>query len=151
MAGLLRNVPLSDAQREVHDTHRPLVVLAGNPNTGKTTLFNRLTGNRGRVGNLPGVTVETRNLHRRPVTADELRGGDLIVFDPPRAGAKAQAAEIAESGVPVVVAVSCNPATFARDARLLVDGGYRITRIKPVDQFLWSPHLELAAVFVRDG
>ncbi|MEQ8700463.1 MAG: RNA methyltransferase [Bauldia litoralis] len=98
-----------------------------------------------------GVTVETRNLHRRPVAADELRGGELIVFDPPRAGAKAQAAEIAESGVPCVVAVSCNPATFARDARLLVDGGYRLTRIKPVDQFLWSPHLELAGVFERDG
>jgi len=104
-----------------------------------------------RQSRLQGVSVEPRNLHRRPVTADELRGGDLIVFDPPRAGAKAQAAEIAESGVPIVVAVSCNPATFARDARLLVDGGYRITRIKPVDQFLWSPHLELAAVFERDG
>jgi 23S rRNA (uracil1939-C5)-methyltransferase len=104
-----------------------------------------------RAAGLAGVSVEARNLHRRPVSADELRGGDLIVFDPPRAGAKAQAAEIAESGVPCVVAVSCNPATFARDARLLVDGGYRITRIKPVDQFLWSPHLELAAVFERDG
>lgn len=104
-----------------------------------------------RAARLTGVTVEARNLHRRPVPADALRGGDLVVFDPPRAGAKAQAAEIAESGVPRVVAVSCNPATFARDARLLVDGGYRIIRIKPVDQFLWSPHLELAAIFERDG
>jgi len=67
------------------------------------------------------------------------------VFDPPRQGAEAQARALAASNVPVVVAVSCNPATFARDARILVDGGYRLTRITPVDQFRYSPHAELVA------
>ena len=90
-----------------------------------------------------------RDLDRHPLSADELAAYDAVVFDPPRAGARAQAVEIAKSPVPVVVAVSCNPATFARDARLLVDGGYRLTKVIPVDQFLWSAHIELAAVFER--
>ena len=71
------------------------------------------------------------------------------MFDPPRQGAQAQAREIARSKVPVVVAVSCNPATFARDARILVDGGYRLTRVTPVDQFLYSAHVEIVARFAR--
>jgi 23S rRNA (uracil1939-C5)-methyltransferase len=74
---------------------------------------------------------------------------DLVVFDPPRAGAAPQAAALARSRVPTVLALSCNPASFARDARLLVDGGYRLERITPLDQFLWSPHLELVGEFRR--
>ena len=100
-----------------------------------------------RQANLAKLQTEPRNLMRKPIPSDQLAGADLVVFDPPRAGAKAQAAEIAASGVPVVVAVSCDPGTFMRDARILVDGGYRLTRLRPVDQFLWSPHLELAARF----
>jgi len=88
-----------------------------------------------------------RDLDRFPLSADELAAYDAVVFDPPRTGARAQAAELAKSPVPVVVAISCNPATFARDARLLVDGGYALTAVTPIDQFLWSAHIELAAVF----
>ena len=95
------------------------------------------------------VATETRDLDARPLLADELRRFDAVVFDPPRAGAAAQAAALAASDVPRVVAVSCNPATFARDARLLIDGGYRLARVVPVDQFLWSPHVELVASFER--
>jgi len=98
---------------------------------------------------LHGVTAEARDLFRRPLSAAELKRIDAVVFDPPRAGALAQAAEIAQSGAARVVGVSCNPATFARDARRLVDGGFRLERIRPVDQFLWSSHLELVAVFSR--
>ena len=98
---------------------------------------------------LHGVTAEARDLFRRPLSAVELKRIDAVVFDPPRAGALAQAAEIAQSGAARVVGVSCNPATFARDARRLVDGGFRLERIRPVDQFLWSSHLELVAVFSR--
>lgn len=95
------------------------------------------------------VTVERRDLARRPLLAAELATFDAVVFDPPRAGAKAQAAEIARSRVPLVVAVSCNPASFARDARLLADGGYRLRALTPIDQFLWSPHLEVVGAFGR--
>jgi len=95
------------------------------------------------------VQAELRDLARFPVQADELSGGDVVVFDPPRNGAREQATEIAASDVPVVIAVSCNPTTFARDARILVDGGYRLKEATPVDQFPWSGHLELVAVFER--
>ena len=74
-----------------------------------------------------------------------------MVLDPPRAGARAQCAALAAARVPRLVAVSCNPASFARDARLLVDGGYRLTRVQPIDQFVWSPHVELVAWFERSG
>ncbi len=97
------------------------------------------------------VTSERRDLEARPFTADELAGFDAVVFDPPRAGAKAQSAALAAAAVPRVVAVSCNPASFARDARLLVDGGYRLARVQPIDQFVWSPHVELVAWFERAG
>jgi 23S rRNA (uracil1939-C5)-methyltransferase len=70
-----------------------------------------------------------------------------VIFDPPRGGAGAQAKQLARVRVPTVVALSCNPATFARDARLLLDGGYRLERVRPIDQFVWSAHVELAAVF----
>ena len=70
-----------------------------------------------------------------------------MVFDPPRQGAEAQARELAKSAVPLVVAVSCDAATFARDARILVDGGYRLARVTPVDQFRYSSHVEIVAKF----
>ena len=93
------------------------------------------------------VTVERRDLDRRPLLADELADFQAVVFDPPRAGAKAQSAMLAESAVPVVVGVSCNPATWARDARTLIAGGYRLERVSPVDQFPWSRHVELVSAF----
>lgn len=95
------------------------------------------------------VTAETRDLLRRPVLANETRGCRGVVFDPPRAGAREQAEALAESDVATVVAVSCNPATFARDARALVDGGYALGTVTPVDQFPWSDHVELVARFTR--
>src|SRR6185437_15278939 len=94
-----------------------------------------------------GVTVERRDLERDPVPAEALAPYAAVVFDPPRAGAARQAAALAASPVPAIAAVSCNPATFARDARLLLDGGYRLDRVVPVDQFVWTPHLELVASF----
>lgn len=95
------------------------------------------------------LTTAKRDLFKDPLTVKELDRFDAVVFDPPRAGAAAQVAMLAASKVPMVVGVSCNPVTFARDARTLVDGGYTLTRIVPVDQFLWSAHIELAGVFVR--
>ena len=93
--------------------------------------------------------TEVRDLVKRPLAAAELAAFDAVVFDPPRAGAAAQSAEIARSGVPRVVAVSCDPGTFARDAATLVAGGYRIESVEPVDQFRHSAHVELVAVFTR--
>ena len=98
---------------------------------------------------LHGVTAEARDLTRRPVLAEEMKRIDTVVFDPPRAGAAEQSAEIARSGVARAIAVSCNPATFVRDARTLVDAGFTLERVLPVDQFLWSPHVELVGVFSR--
>ncbi|MCC6888262.1 MAG: class I SAM-dependent RNA methyltransferase [Hyphomicrobiales bacterium] len=98
---------------------------------------------------LKPVTVETRDLFRRPLVASELKPFDAVVFDPPRQGAQAQARALAESSVARVVAVSCNPATFARDARLLTDGGYRLTRVTPVDQFRYAAHVEIVALLER--
>lgn len=98
---------------------------------------------------LKAITAEVRDLDRRPVLARDLDRFDAALFDPPRAGAAAQAAQIARSGLPVVVGVSCNPATFARDARLLLDGGFSLSHVTPVDQFLWSSHIELIGVFAR--
>ena len=95
------------------------------------------------------VTVERRDLAQRPLLAEELAGFEALVFDPPRMGARAQAATIAESALRRVVAVSCNPNSFARDARILADGGFRLIEITPVDQFPWSGHLELVALFER--
>ena len=95
------------------------------------------------------VTGECRDLARQPLGGDELRRFDAAVFDPPRAGAADQARQLASSTVPVVVGVSCNPATFARDARILVDGGYRLAQVMPVDQFVFSHQVELVGVFRR--
>ena len=98
---------------------------------------------------LKPVTSERRDLFRRPVTSKELDRFDGLVFDPPRAGAEAQAHQIASSKVARVAAVSCNPTTLARDAAILVAGGYRLLSVTPIDQFLWSHHVEAVAVFER--
>lgn len=95
------------------------------------------------------VSAEVRDLAQAPLTAEELQRFDGVVFDPPRAGAAEQAREIAESAVPRVVAVSCNPSTLARDLRTLVDGGYRLLAATPIDQFPWSGHLEAVAVLTK--
>lgn len=95
------------------------------------------------------VDAVHRDLFRNPLRADELRGFDAVVFDPPRAGAREQALQLAASHVPRIAAVSCNPATFARDARILADGGYSLARLWPVAQFRWSNHVELVAEFMR--
>ena len=98
---------------------------------------------------LKPVTVERRDLCRRPLTAAELNRYDIVVFDPPRQGAEMQSHELASSGVTLVVAVSCNPATFARDACVLARGGYRLVEITPVDQFRYAAHVEIVALFER--
>ena len=98
---------------------------------------------------LKPIKAETRDLFRRPLMPQELRDYDAVVFDPPRQGAQAQVQQLAASKVPVVVAVSCNIATFARDARILIDGGYQIEGVTPVDQFRHTPHVELVARFKR--
>lgn len=102
-----------------------------------------------RTPGLKPIKAEPRDLFRRPLVPQELRDSDAVVFDPPRQGAQAQALKLAESKVPVVVAVSCNVATFARDARLLIDGGYKLETVVPVDQFRHTPHVELVAKFKR--
>jgi 23S rRNA (uracil1939-C5)-methyltransferase len=94
---------------------------------------------------LKPVEIERRDLFRRPLGATELKRIDAVVFDPPRQGAEMQARELAASSVPLIVAVSCNPGTFARDMRELVRGGYRITEITPVDQFRYAAHVEIVA------
>ncbi len=98
---------------------------------------------------LKPVRAEPRDLFRRPLMPQELRDYDTVVFDPPRQGAQAQAAQLAASKVAVVVAVSCNVTTFARDAKILIDGGYKIDGVTPVDQFRHTPHVELVARFRR--
>ena len=98
---------------------------------------------------LKPVKAEARDLFRRPLMPQELRDYDAVVFDPPRQGAQAQATQLAASRIPLVIAVSCNVATFARDARILIDGGYRIEAVTPVDQFRHTPHVELVAKFSR--
>jgi len=98
---------------------------------------------------LKPVAAALRDLFRRPLLPAELAGFDAVVFDPPRQGADAQARALAQSKVPVVVAVSCNPATLARDARHLLDGGYRLAAVTPVDQFRYTAHVEVVARFTR--
>lgn len=98
---------------------------------------------------LKPVKTMVRDLAREPLTPAELKAFDAVLFDPPRSGALAQARMLAKSRVPKIVAVSCNPASFARDARILIEGGYRLDSVTPIDQFVYSPHLELIAVFGR--
>ncbi|MEL7466259.1 MAG: class I SAM-dependent RNA methyltransferase [Pseudomonadota bacterium] len=130
------SIPLAD-RAEVHGVE------------GDKSLLSALTAGANKASGLKRITTEARDLFRRPLLAEELRSFDGIVIDPPRAGAAAQTAEIAKGGPPVIAAISCNPATFARDARALIDGGYRLDWVLPVDQFRWSPHVELAARFSR--
>jgi 23S rRNA (uracil1939-C5)-methyltransferase len=105
----------------------------------------------GATPGLKPITAEARDLVRRPVLARELAPFDAAVIDPPRAGASEQHRELAASKVRRIAGVSCNPATFARDARILTDAGFSLRRVLPVDQFLWSPHVELVGVFERSG
>lgn len=98
---------------------------------------------------LKPIAAERRDLFRRPMLAQEFAGIDAVVFDPPRQGAEAQARALAAGKVPVIVAVSCNPGTFARDAKILIDGGYRLGTVTPVDQFRYSAHVEIVARLVR--
>jgi 23S rRNA (uracil1939-C5)-methyltransferase len=98
---------------------------------------------------LKPVRAEARDLFRRPLMPQELRDYDTVVFDPPRQGAQAQVKQLAASKIATVIAVSCNAATFARDARVLIDGGYKIEGVTPVDQFRHTPHVELVARFSR--
>lgn len=102
-----------------------------------------------RAAGLKRVTIEVRDLFRRPLLPDELRRFDAAVIDPPRAGAEAQTRELAAAGPPVIAFISCNPATFARDAAILIAAGYAMGPVLVVDQFRWSTHVEVAARFSR--
>jgi 23S rRNA (uracil1939-C5)-methyltransferase len=102
-------------------------------------------GRRGLQG-VKAITVEQRDLFRRPLMVSELKAYDAVVFDPPRAGAEDQARMLAKSGVRWIAAVSCNPATLARDLRILIDGGFKLKSVTPFDQFLWSAHVEAVAL-----
>ena len=108
-----------------------------------------LDGGWRRGEGLKRLTATPRDLFRRPLLPEELKGFDAVVFDPPRAGADAQARELAASVVPLVIGISCNPASFARDAATLRDGGYTLERVVPIDQFRWSAHTEVVGVFRR--
>ncbi|RDJ15696.1 RNA methyltransferase [Rhizobium phaseoli] len=98
---------------------------------------------------LKPVSVEKRDLFRRPVMTQEFKPYDAVVFDPPRAGAEFQCKELARSAVKKIAAVSCNPLTLARDLAILVEGGYRITGVTPIDQFLWTSHVEVVATLEK--
>jgi len=102
-----------------------------------------------RTPGLKPITTKVRDLFREPLSPRELEGIDAVVFDPPRAGAALQASSLAKSAVKTIAAVSCNPGTLARDARILIDGGYTLERVTPIDQFLYSPHVEAVAIFRR--
>ncbi len=103
------------------------------------------------AGNRAGrqIAVDHRDLFRRPLVPEELERFEAVLIDPPRAGAREQTAQIARSRVPALAYVSCNPSSFARDAKMLVEGGYVLDQVQPVGQFRWSTHVELAAVFRR--
>ncbi|SCA57345.1 putative RNA methyltransferase [Candidatus Terasakiella magnetica] len=103
----------------------------------------------GRAGIGGRITTEVRDLDRQPLMGKELAKYDAVLFDPPRAGAREQAEALAESDIKLIIAISCNPATFGRDAAALLNGGYELEKIMPVDQFTWSDHVEVAAIFRR--
>lgn len=102
-----------------------------------------------RTPGLKPIETKVRDLFREPLSTKELERIDGVVLDPPRAGAASQAVALAASRVATIAAVSCNPATLARDARILIDGGYKLERVTPIDQFLYSPHVEAVAIFRR--
>jgi 23S rRNA (uracil1939-C5)-methyltransferase len=114
---------------------------------GETKLLQALDRSMRFSKGIKAVTSRRRDLFLNPMVPVELKEYKAVVFDPPRAGAKAQAEALAKSIVPQIVGVSCNPATLARDARILIDGGYKLTSVTPVDQFLWSGHVEVVANF----
>ena len=117
---------------------------------GEAAPLNALKRAAERTAGLKPVDARVRDLALEPLSVKELEGVDLAVLDPPRSGAKAQMERLADSMVPTVCSISCNPATFARDAAILIEGGYQIDGpVVPVDQFKWTAHLELAAVFRR--
>lgn len=118
--------------------------------SGAEAVAAMLSGARGVTGLKP-LEGEVRDLFARPLTVQELAPFDAVVFDPPRAGALAQAHEIARSTVEKVIAVSCNAQSFARDAAILIKGSFAVRRIVPVDQFRYSPHVEIVAVFLREA
>jgi 23S rRNA (uracil1939-C5)-methyltransferase len=116
---------------------------------GAADLIAALNGAARSAGLGERVTATARDLERRPLSALELKNFDAVLFDPPRGGAPVQAKEIAASKVPLAVSVSCNPTSFARDARVLIEGGFEIGPVMPVDQFVWTRHVELVAAFQR--
>lgn len=113
------------------------------------SLILALQGAQKKAQGLKPIETRVRDLFHDPLSPPELAGLDAVLFDPPRGGAKAQAVALARSKVRTVIAVSCNPATLARDLRILVDGGFRLEHVTPVDQFLFTPHLEALAVLRR--
>ena len=116
---------------------------------GDTAMIAALELGARHTQNLRRVSTEARDLFRRPLEPDELKPFTAVVIDPPRAGAEAQIAALARSTIPVIAAVSCNPVTFARDAKTLIAAGYHLDWVQVVDQFRWSTHVELAARFTR--
>lgn len=98
---------------------------------------------------LKPVGIERRDLFRSPLQPEDFKPLDAVIFDPPRAGAEAQCRALAKSTITKVAAVSCNPMTLARDLRILIDGGFKLLRVTPIDQFLWSPHVEAVALLER--
>ena len=95
------------------------------------------------------IKAEMRNLFERPLMAADLKPYDAVIFDPPRSGARRQMEELASSNVPIVIGVSCNPTSFARDAAILREGRYALSQVTPVDQFVYAPHVELVGVFTK--
>lgn len=118
---------------------------------GAKAAIDALQNGVNQASGLKKVVALHRDLFRRPLSTKELSAFDAVVFDPPRAGAKEQVLELAQSEVRTIVGVSCNPNTFSRDARILVDGGYHLETVIPVDQFLYSPHVEIVGVFKKDA
>ncbi|MEX0364728.1 MAG: class I SAM-dependent RNA methyltransferase [Ruegeria sp.] len=117
---------------------------------GEAAMTEALDGGWRKARGLKQLTTETRDLFRRPLMPDELAKFDAVVLDPPRAGAGAQVTELAQAGRPAIAYVSCNPVTFARDARALTEAGYQLNWVQVVDQFRWSAHVELAASFTMN-
>jgi 23S rRNA (uracil1939-C5)-methyltransferase len=133
------SLPLAAAGRMVHATERDPAMLAALQQAARG------------AGLAERVTIERRDLRRAPLCGAELDRFEALVVDPPRAGAPAQADALAASRVPRLAMVSCNPATLARDARILTDGGWRCLRVRPIDAFLWSSRIELVGAFVRSA
>ncbi len=116
---------------------------------GETAMLAALDRGWRHATGLKRITTETRDLFRRPLIAEEFKHLEAAIIDPPRAGAEAQTVQLAASGIGQIAAVSCNPVTFARDAKILTDAGFALDGIEVVDQFRWSPHVELVAGFSR--